>query len=77
MTLDEFEDKIAEYEARLALIAEENWFKVLLVHSIIDKDYNVRTAWLEYGTDITTALLLWADQLTYIREIFTPWNQTI
>ena len=43
MTLDEFEDKIAEYEARLAFIAEENGFKVLLMHSVIDSDYNVRT----------------------------------
>ena len=76
MTLDEFEDKIAEYEARLAFIAEENGFKVLLMHSVIDSDYNVRTGWIECGTDMTTALLLWADQLTYIRDSFTPWNQT-
>lgn len=36
MNLTELQDKIAEYEVRLAKIFEENWYSLLINHSILE-----------------------------------------
>lgn len=49
MTLVEFEEKIAEYEAQLALIAESHWFDIMLMHSVKWTWSNVITSWMVHG----------------------------
>jgi hypothetical protein len=69
MTLIEFEEHIAEYEARLALIAEQNWFKILLMHSVVEEStWSAITSWVQYWLKKTEAELLWQAQSQYISE---------
>ena len=69
MTLIEFEEHIAEYEARLALIAEQHWFQVLFMHSVASKDGDSAiTSGTKCWLTKAEAELLWQAQSQYISE---------
>ena len=36
MTQEQFNDAIAEYEARMVLLANQQWYELLVTHSLLD-----------------------------------------
>lgn len=70
MTLVEFEEKIAEYEAQLAILAESHWFDIMLMHSIKWKWSNVLTSWIISGFKWEDVDTLANAQSIYINDNF-------
>jgi hypothetical protein len=70
MTLVEFEEKIAEYEAQLVIIAESRWFDIMLMHSIKWKGSNVLTSWIVQGFKEEDIDALVNAQSIYINDNF-------
>lgn len=69
MTQEQFNDHIMEYEARLVLLAKEQWYELLVTHSLLDPvTEDVYTGW--HG-DIANKLIvpyMAMKQVTYIHN---------
>lgn len=56
MTQEQFNDHIMEYEARIVTLAKEQWYELLITHSLFDPiTEDVYTGW--YG-DIQDKLII-------------------
>ncbi len=69
MTHIEFNDHIMEYEARLVLLANQNWYELLVAHSILDPlTEDVLTGWCWDISDPMVIPYMLMKQTAYINE---------
>jgi len=65
--IKELEDKISEYENRLAKIADEAWYTLLMNHTLIHKESGTLASW---GTCSITD----KNQIAYASIVQTTYN---
>lgn len=69
MTQEQFNDHIAEYEARLVLLAAEQWYELLVTHSLYDPmTEDVYTWWCWDVSDKLIIPYMAMKQTTYIHN---------
>lgn len=69
MTHIEFNDHIMEYEARLVLLANQNWYELLVTHSLLDPiTEDVLTGWDWDITDIMVIPYMLMKQSVYTNQ---------
>lgn len=69
MTKEEFENKVAEYEAHLCWIAEQNWLWVAFMHTVVDSYNDSITSWAIHNIDEKLRKNLNKEMTLYCNEL--------